>query len=83
MCGYQQRREAEERGQGTGRAGTVWNVAPQFWHLLFHVPDIWIVLTQLLDVLLDLVFFLLPNDIGDVVYGWKEPVGVRALRTRR
>lgn len=54
-----------------------------FWHLLFHVPDIWIILTQLLDVLLYFVFFLLPNDIGNVVYGGNEPVSIRALQTER
>lgn len=51
-------------------------------HLPVHVPDIWIVLAQLLDIRLDLVFFLLSNDIGNVVYGGEEPVGVRALWTK-
>lgn len=52
------------------------------WHLPVPVPDIWIVLAQLLDICLDLVFFLLSNDIGNVVYGGEEPVGVRALWTK-
>lgn len=78
MCGYPQR-EAEGLSPGTGQAGAVWDGAQQFWHLPLHIPDIWIVLTQLLDICLDLVFFLLPNDIGNVIYDREEPVSFGAL----
>lgn len=47
--------------------------------LLFQVPDIWIILTQLFDVVLNLVFFVFSDDICNVVYSGKEPVRVRAL----
>lgn len=57
----------------------MWDGTQQFW---LHVPDIWIVLAQLLDIHLDLVFFLLPNDAGNVTDGREEPVSIRALWTK-
>lgn len=39
----------------------------QLWLLPFLLPDVWVILAQFLDVLLDPVFFLLPNDIGNVM----------------
>lgn len=47
--------------------------------LPFLLPDVWVILSQFLDVLLDPVFSLLPNDIGNVTYSGKKPAGVRAL----
>ena len=43
------------------------------------LPDVWVILSQFLDVLLDPVFSLLPNDIGNVTYSGKKPAGVRAM----
>lgn len=50
--------------------------------LPFLLPDVWVILSQFLDVLLDPVFSLLPNDIGNVTYSGKKPAGVRALWAR-
>lgn len=50
--------------------------------LPFFLPDVRVILSQFLDVLLDPVFSLLSNDIGDVTYSRKEPAGVWALWAR-
>lgn len=72
----------EEKLKSLAKARAGWcclGWSPADLVLLFRVPDIWIILTQVFDVVLDLVFFVFSDDIGNVVYGGKEPVRGRAL----